>query len=121
MNIKDFDPSAAKFPLTVIYSSKDAAAKAEVEHLKSKDKSNQLIAVDASGAGYDSGRYGVTADQLKGFEKGVQARDANGRSYSGLAALAAAHAAVGMYGYFSFYRAPGFSSNSTFGPAPQGA
>lgn len=114
MSLYKFDPTALKFPLTVVYDSHNTRWNEEVHFIESRDTTNQLIFIDAAEAGAKLGE-GVTPE---GVRKHIYVRDAAGKLVSDLDAVYAAHHAIGLGPWFAFNRIPGFYSEGT-GIGPQ--
>ena len=105
-----FDPSKLQTPVTVLYSSSNAASAHEVEFLKTKNKNGELEFVDLSVSADTAGDYGVSAETVR---EQLHARDASGQIFAGNDALYAAHAAIGLANWFEMCRLPGFLSVGT--------
>lgn len=110
--------STAKTPLTVLYDSGNLASRIEIEKLKAKDTSKTMTLVDIA-AGGKAEDHGCTADAVN---KTIHVRDAEGKVFAGIEAIAAMHDAVGLGGYFRFCRTPGLTSGpSGFFPRKKAA
>ncbi|WP_275099088.1 hypothetical protein [Sedimenticola hydrogenitrophicus] len=116
MKSVSFDSKNLTIPVTLLYDTREVAMAHEVAFLKSKNANNNLEFLDLSKTPDIASDYGVDAEGLGGEYK---ARDASGQMLTGLDALYAAHAAIGLGAWFEMCRVPGFMSKGT-GIGPQG-
>lgn len=104
------DSKDISIPVTLLYDTSDEAVAHEVAFLKSKNANNNLEFLDLSKMPDLAPEDGVGAEGLGGEFK---ARDASGQMLTGLDALYAAHAAIGLGAWFEMCRVPGFMSKGT--------
>jgi predicted DCC family thiol-disulfide oxidoreductase YuxK len=116
MKSVSFDSKNLSIPVMLLYDASELAMAKEVAFLKSKNADNTLEFLDLSKTPDIAAEYGVGAEGLGGEFK---ARDASGQMLTGLDALFAAHAAIGLGAWFEMCRVPGFMSKGT-GIGPQG-
>lgn len=108
--------SHLKWPLTVLFDSKDICSAIDIQDLKAKDKQGHLNPVDIYQPGFKPSDHGLSDTNA---HHGLHVRDAAGTVLEGVDAEEAAYEAVGLGSYFRFNRGPGMRSGVPFGKPPR--
>ena len=116
MKAWSFDLNKLQAPVAVFYDGGDAASAHEITFLQGKNSDNKLEFVDVASSPHRAADYGVSAAVVGNR---LYARDASGQVMTGIDALFAAHAVIGLAAWFVMCRLPGFLSVGT-GIGPKG-